>query len=305
MCREGYSVLRVISPFGPLWINGVVVPGSNTARDARWRKANKSQKATSERVAAYSQSLDLATSAIRAAIQNEASEAITGLHDINTAVGVLLRNAEAIVAGLEGKDDYERIENAAPALKSLLKSVNLLESRLKLAFLIANPESAKYGQRRNTPVYRLFHLMLRLFEQEAQRRGVTLRMTGTSYNTLLLYDSFATIPLVLIDNAIKYSPKKREIMVHVEDSGRTCRARVESWGEIVPHQYRNKIFERGVRAPGAKKNAAAGAGLGLYIAKIVADANACSLSYWATTKRHDDTEGTNVFALDIKDAPET
>ena len=304
VCEEGYSVVSVPSDYGPLWANGVLVPLRNTAKDAAWRKANRSQKAPWEQLETYASSLSLATGAIRHELQAQAKEAVAGLHDIKTAVGVVLRNAEAIIRGLSGRNDYEKIENADPPLKSLLKSVNLLESRLKLASLIANPESAQYGERRLTGVYPLFHLMVRLFEQDASRRKVRLRMTGSSYNSLWLYDSFDTLPLVLIDNAIKYSPRHKDVVVRVEDRGSSqCVARVESWGPVVRPEDRVRIFERGFRGPGAENVAASGSGLGLYIAKIVAEANGCSLGYTATTRQHDDTEGTNIFAVEVQDAP--
>lgn len=304
VCEEGYSVVSIPSDYGPLWANGVLVPIRNTVKDAAWRKANRSQKAPWEQLETYASSLSLATGAIRHELQAQAKEAVAGLHDIKTAVGVVLRNAEAIICGLSGRNDYEKIEKADPSLKSLLKSVNLLESRLKLASLIANPESARYGQRRLTAVYPLFHLMVRLCEQDAVRRGVRVRMTGSSYNSLMLYDSFDTLPLVLIDNAIKYSPANKDVTVRVEDRGKEkCAARVESWGPVVPPEFRSRIFERGFRAPGAQDVATSGSGLGLYIAKIVAEANGCSLAYRVTTRQHDDEEGTNIFTLEIGEAP--
>ena len=303
ICEHDYSLISVPTSYGSLWINGIFVSLKNTAMDAPMRKANRSQKAAWEKVEAYALSLGSAAGEIQQEIEKQTRESVAGLHDIKTAVGVVLRSAEAIVATLPGYTDNERIEQADPPLKALLKAVNLLESRLALASIIANPASAKYGQPHRTPVYRLFHLMVRLFEQEASSRGVWLKMAGESRNELMLFDSFSTLPLVLIDNAIKYSSKHKDVVVFVTDLGKDhCKVTVESRGPLVPPQLRDKIFERGFRAPTAKRMVAAGSGLGLYIAKIVSDANGCQLTYSGTSRQHTDEEGKNVFSLVITNA---
>jgi hypothetical protein len=138
------------------------MPFHNTKMDAPTRKANRSQKVSWEQASAYAALLAAAEGRIHDEIGRKAKEAIAGLHDIKTAVSVVFRNTEAIMRNLQGYDDGEKIENADPALKGLLKSVNLLNSLLNLASIIANPDSASFGQPRRTPVYKLFRLMGRL-----------------------------------------------------------------------------------------------------------------------------------------------
>jgi K+-sensing histidine kinase KdpD len=303
VCECGYSLVTVSTAFGTLLINGVFIPFQNTVMTAEAKKLNRSQKVPWEEVQEFSNGLRVASGSVLQEMQRQAKEAVAGLHDINTGVSLVFRNAEAIVASLPGADDYDRIEGAPGPLKALLKSVNLLSSRLRLASLAANPESASYGQRRGTPVYRVFHLMVRLFEQEATRKGIDLRMTGSSYNAPMLYDSFETIPLVLIDNAIKYSISTRDITVRVDDLGTGgCRACVESWGPIVPESQQELIFSRGFRSPNAVRVASSGSGLGLYIARIAAIANGCALSYSVRAVRG--SEGYNCFALDVQGSRE-
>lgn len=182
-CEVGYSLLLIPTKFGTLLVNGVHVPFHNNAMDAKAKKANRSQKVTWEQAAAYAQSLESSTKHILGAIQREVQETVAGLHDINTAISLVFRNAEGLIRGLPGYDDHDRIENAEPNLKRLLKSVSLIKSRLDLVSLIANPESASYGQPRSTPVYKVFHRMVRLFEEEAARRHLRINMRGQSLAT--------------------------------------------------------------------------------------------------------------------------
>jgi signal transduction histidine kinase len=302
VCEHSYSVMRLPTRHGPMLINGVYVPFQNTVMDAPTRKSNRSQKVTWEQAQGYARLIAAAEQRIQTEIGRQVKDAVAGLHDIKTAVSVVFRHAESIIYSLPGYDDGERIESADPALKALLKSVNLLNSRLNLASIVANPDSAKYGQPRRTPVYKVFHLMARLFEAEAARRNVRIRMAGESYDHAQLRDSFETIPLILIDNAVKYATAGSEIVVRVNDTSRPmepCTATVESIGPVIPLEYRAAIFERGFRAPQAKAAVSSGSGLGLYIAKIVADANNCKLQYSARVFRGGAEDGANCFTVTV------
>lgn len=289
--------------FGALLVNGVLVPFRNAVMSAKARKNNRSQKVSWESLQTYVESLTLAGAILQKEVDQRAMEAVSGLHDIKTAVNLVARNAEAIVRNLPGLDDYEKIERADPPLKSLLKSVNLLNSRLNMASIVTNPEAAKHGQPRRTPVYKIFHRMVRLFEEEGQRHKVTLRMAGSSHAAPWLFDSFETIPLVLVDNGIKYSERDRDVVVRIEDiagSSDACVVSVESWGGVVPEEHRSSLFERGFRAPQAKSKASSGSGLGLYIAKIVAEANSCGIKYSVQEVDQSGKTGINVFTVNIR-----
>jgi light-regulated signal transduction histidine kinase (bacteriophytochrome) len=213
------------------------------------------------------------------------------------------RNAEAIVMSLPGYTDDDRIEQAPPELKSLLKSVRLLHTRLAMSSLLTNPDSASFGSRRATPVYKVFDRMVRLSNEQALQKKITLRMTGSSYSQPKCYDSFETIPLVLIDNAIKYSCEGRSVEVHVTDSvGAGVSVSVHSFGPVVPVEYQERIFERAVRAPSAKTFASKGSGLGLYFAAIVAQAHGFKISYLGSSDARDPSMGNNTFFFMVGDS---
>lgn len=302
VCEFGYSLIRLQTQYGPLLVNGVFVPFHNHKMDAPTRKAHRSQKVTWEQANLYAGLLESAQQHIGVDIAERVNEAAAGLHDIRTAVNVILRNAEAIVSALPGYDDYQRIEGADPPLKALLKSVNLLSSRLNFVSILSNPDAAKYGQPRPTPVYRVFDRFVHLFEQEAARKKVRIRMDGPSFAMPRLHDSFDTIPLVLLDNAVKYATPQTEIGVKVNDTGdpsAPCIATVESIGPLISADHQEAIFQRGFRAPQAKEIASSGSGLGLYIARIVAEANRCTIHYTGRRFNAGAEGGSNTFTVRV------
>lgn len=94
----------------------------------------------------------------------------------------------------------------------------------------------------------------------------------------------AAIQLVLrnlLDNAIKYTPRGGEVRVRVGREGDTCRVVVADSGRGIPPEAQARIFDRFYRAvdgAGADGTSPAGAGLGLAIARWVAEAHGGSLA---------------------------
>jgi two-component system sensor histidine kinase QseC len=299
VCQRGFSLVTLSWPLGRVLCNGLIVAGLNTTCPSVLRKANQGQKVAWEEILSWHSAVSKMTPLINQYCEEKARELIEGLHDVTTAVNLVTRNAEAIIATLAGGTDDEKIENAPPSLKSLLKSIELLRTRLSMSSIVANPESASFGQKHPIPVYRVFHRMVRLFEEAASRKQVKMRMTGSSHAMPLCFDSFDTLALVLIDNAVKYSAEESTIDVIVHDTGRTVKVAVQSYGPYVPREMQNKIFERGFRTPGAEKFAAQGSGLGLFIAKAVADAHGFSIHYKSFNVNQTDREGQNEFLFEV------
>jgi hypothetical protein len=80
----------------------------------------------------------------------------------------------------------------------------------------------------------------------------------------LLYDVFAN----LLSNAIKYAKDGKKVSIEVEDDGENYIIRVKDFGEGVPDEFKEIIFERFKRK---EKRGVKGTGLGLAIVKRIAE----------------------------------
>lgn len=299
VCPRGMSVVLCRFEEGQILCNGLIVKMLNSSCPRDVRKAYQAHKVGWEEIIAWRRSVTEALPLLEAAADRQAREAIHGLHDVKTAVSLVTRNAEAIIATLPGATDEEKIDSAPDELKALLKSVQLLHTRLSASSILANPEAASYGQKHPTPIHKVCFKMVRLFQELAARKRCHLRMTGTSYASPRCYDSFETIPLILIDNAVKYSQEGAEIVVVVQDMPDHVAMRVQSRGPLVPEAMRQAIFERGTRGPNSHRLVSKGSGLGLYIASVVAKAHGFTVTYEASPDRADANSGTNVFSCKI------
>ncbi len=78
----------------------------------------------------------------------------------------------------------------------------------------------------------------------------------------------------LLDNAIKYSPRKGHISVRVfRSDSRTACVEIEDCGPGIPPEHRDKVFDRFYRIDEGRSRDVGGAGLGLAIAKWGAEAH--------------------------------
>lgn len=296
VCPKGLSLLRMHFADGDLLCNGMIVWPENTVCPPDLRKRLKSHRASMEEARRWHAAMSKGAEIAAEHASKQVADSVKSLHDVRTGVSLVMRNAERTIADLPGSTDDERIEGASEHLKALLKAVQLLNRRLTLPSLVANPESATHGRQHATPVFKVFHRMVKLFEEVAATRRVRILMGGHSLNRPLCYESFESLALVLLDNAVKYSADGQRVDVTADDlSGGEVRIAVVSWGPSVPDGLRKGIFEAGVRTPNASQFASSGSGLGLYIGAIVAKAHGFEISYECSDVSPTTGHGKNTF----------
>lgn len=86
-------------------------------------------------------------------------------------------------------------------------------------------------------------------------------------------ESVNQIVNILLDNAIKHASDKGEIFVYLHKEKGKIELSVSNTGSSIPSNQANKVFERFYRGDSSRTRETGGSGLGLSIAKGVADAN--------------------------------
>lgn len=114
----------------------------------------------------------------------------------------------------------------------------------------------------------------------AQRRNITLIMESRSQS--IVYGDQATLAqlfVILLDNAVKYSPNGSTVTLTSTVSQHNAVVRIADAGTGIPKADLTHVFERFYRADTARvASENGGFGLGLSIAKLIADSHQASIS---------------------------
>ena len=91
-------------------------------------------------------------------------------------------------------------------------------------------------------------------------------------------NSLRQIVNILVDNAVKHASKNGKIKVSLKKESSRIALTVFNTGSLVPTAESHKVFERFYRADNARTQQSGGSGLGLSIAKEIADLNKWKIS---------------------------
>jgi heavy metal sensor kinase len=116
----------------------------------------------------------------------------------------------------------------------------------------------------------------------AEQRGVHVDVQATGDAPMRGDpDMLGRLVLNLLDNAVKFTPDGGRVDVEIARVGAMCTVRVTDAGPGIPDEAQSRIFERFFRADTARSrvetSAMGGAGLGLAIAKHIAEAHGGAL----------------------------
>ncbi len=89
---------------------------------------------------------------------------------------------------------------------------------------------------------------------------------------------------ILLDNAVRYSPSDGRVHVSARDVNGAIEVRVEDEGVGIPPAEREHVFRKFFRGESAARDVGSGrAGLGLFIARSIAEAHGGSLDVQSET----------------------
>ena len=98
-------------------------------------------------------------------------------------------------------------------------------------------------------------------------------MQGHSTFEYLVYQTFDSLPFIILENAVKYAPIGSEVKVAFREEHNNLYVSVTSEGPFCDEEEIKNIFTKGFRGKGALSTKVAGSGLGLCLAKEICDAH--------------------------------
>ena len=118
----------------------------------------------------------------------------------------------------------------------------------------------------------------------AQAQGIALvsHSDGTPHIVEVDPDRIQQVMLILLDNALKHTPRGGSVTVTVKDHGSSVILTLADTGEGIPSEHLSRVFDRFYRADRSRSWVQGGAGLGLAIAKQLVEAHDGQLTLSST-----------------------
>lgn len=185
-------------------------------------------------------------------------------HELRTPVAII--EGHLSLLNRWGKDDPEILEESLSAsmqeisrMKSLVQEMLDLSRAEQVDVHYAN-ETTK-GKEVTYQVYNNFKILYPDYV-------ITLDDDLTKEVTLQIYrNHFEQLIIIILDNAVKYSTTRKEVHISISSTLNEFEIAIQDFGEGIPKEDLNKIFNRFYRVDKARARTKGGNGLGLSIAK--------------------------------------
>ena len=197
-------------------------------------------------------------------------------HELKTPIAVLRARTDVALQRERSGEEYQEI------LRGVSKESERLGSLVENMLLLARADAGQWPVQK----VRVFLDDILMDAASAARAlGVTknvqiemstLEEAAVHGDPTLLRQLF----MILLDNAIHFTPEGGKVTATAEKNGRTCSVTIQDTGVGIPHSALPHVFERFFRADPARSRG--GAGLGLSIARWIVDAHAGRIEVTST-----------------------
>ena len=195
------------------------------------------------------------------------------MHEFDTARQGIRTTISAVNRATNGpRADMPSLKAHAAHLVDQLDMLDVLFEFLKIEL---NPELIKKGGKAEINIHGIFYRAVKHYSARLKEKSLGFKIEDVQGFVLRTSTSLAILPLILMDNAVKYAPKGGHLTIGLDQLER--RITIESKGTEVMKDEISQIFDRGFRGKYAIRTDSGGQGLGLFIAKRICDVLGCTI----------------------------
>jgi light-regulated signal transduction histidine kinase (bacteriophytochrome) len=221
-------------------------------------------------------------------------------HDFKTSMSIFFNCTQDIISRLPGNTFEEKLKNSDKSYQDLYNSLELITSQLGMVDVIINPKSIEFGRKKTINLYRLFEKIKILFGHlTTKKNDISINLIAEGrIKDCICFESIEFLPLILLDNALKYSVANSNIEIKLEQSYNKVKVIVKNIGPFVSDENKEKIFEKFFRDKSGEEFSKEGIGMGLWIAQQILNAHQSKLCYFKDPNETR-TIGLNIFEFDL------
>jgi len=188
-------------------------------------------------------------------------------HELRTPLTIMRGEIELALRNPKTQEEYRGVLESA--LEEIMRMTAIIDNLLVLAKADQGSYHADFSE------VNLRELLQELYEDSevlAERKNIHVALRETAGLTIV-GDRLRLRQLILnlIDNAIKYTPQGGTVTLALGQDNGSARIEVSDTGIGIPPEEQAKIFDRFYRVDKARSRELGGSGLGLSIAKWIAE----------------------------------
>lgn len=216
------------------------------------------------------QEINLLFGRLHASFDAQRAFVANAAHELRSPLTALKLQTQALA---RSGDPQAREQAVARLNQGVDRAIRLMQQLLLLARQESGHENAP---RQRLDLAQLAHLVAEDLQPQAHGRGITLRCSGDAPCWVDGdAESLSILLRNLVDNAVKYTPPGGQILVQTALRQHGACLAVDDSGPGIAQDQREHMFERFTRGAQAE---AAGSGLGLSIARAIAQRHGARLT---------------------------
>lgn len=182
------------------------------------------------------------------------------LHELARINVIIKTSSETISRSLKKGVDKETLLHHAGAI---IDNSYILSTHLDMATFQLNPDFFKIEEPDKRNLYGKFYKAILSYRRLAKQRDIEIVSKGDVKSLIDSYPVIEALPILVLDNAVKYTPKSSEIEVEFYERDDDIEVTVTNMGPYLNPSERSKIFIRGYRGEEAVKTNVHGLGFGM------------------------------------------
>ena len=193
-------------------------------------------------------------------------------HELKTPISTISLSSEALLReGINEEPDRRR-----QYAKIIYDENQRLKSQVDRVLQLAKLEKDHIKlEKTSLDLHEMIEVMIESFELNVEAQGGKISAALNAKKASVIGDEVHLTNVIynLVDNAIKYSPEKPEIVVTTRDVYKGIEVRVQDNGIGMTREQQRHIFEKFYRVPTGNVHNVKGFGLGLHYVKVIAQAH--------------------------------
>ena len=190
------------------------------------------------------------------------------MHELARINSIIKASSEAISKGVKKGFDKSAVVHHS---EIILENSFLFSTHLDIVNYQLNPDFFEIEAPDKRNIYGKFHKAILSYRRVAKQKEIEISVRGTANSLIDSYPVIDTLPILIIDNAIKYTPRNSEVEIDFLEDSNEIEVTVANMGPFIKPDERGKIFTRGYRGEEAIKTNASGLGFGLSFIKHICD----------------------------------